>query len=184
MSLIVKDSGGADFELLEAGLHPAVCSHVVDIGLHHNPISDKDNLQVVLCFELAEKMADGRPFMQSKIYTASLHKKANLRKDLESWRGKIFTDEELKGFDLEKLKGAQVYLNIAHKQREDKTYANITGLVKLPAGFDKIIPTGQPIPEWILKLQQEGMAKARDKQDAPSAQEKPNPNISKEDLPF
>jgi len=38
--------------------------------------------------------------MISKRYTMSLGEQSTLRKDLESWRGKKFTPEELQGFDL------------------------------------------------------------------------------------
>src|SRR3990167_3685661 len=58
--------------------------------------------QVVLAFEVAET-ADEGPFAGnrmtiSKFYTLSLSEKANLRKDLEGWRGKSFTESELEGF--------------------------------------------------------------------------------------
>ena len=48
---------------------------------------------------------DGKPLMISKRYTMSLGEQSTLRKDLESWRGKKFTAEELLGFDLNVLLG-------------------------------------------------------------------------------
>ena len=43
-------------------------------------------------------MPDGKPFLVRRRYTASLHEKSALRKDLESWRGRAFTNVELDGF--------------------------------------------------------------------------------------
>jgi len=176
MSYIVKDNGSGDFELLESGLHQAVCSHVVPLGMHESPWGEKE--KVALCFELADIMHDGRPFMLSKMYTASLNEKANLRKDLESWRGRKFTEEEIKGFDIEALLGVQVYLNLTHETKNNKTYANISSMVKLPAGFPPITRTGQKVPEWLKKLAEKGMAMAEF--GAPPAET----NNAQEDLPF
>jgi hypothetical protein len=44
-----------------------------------------------------------QPTVLGKKYTLSLSEKAFLRKDLESRRGKQFTEEEMKGFDIAKL---------------------------------------------------------------------------------
>jgi hypothetical protein len=57
MSIIVKDNG-KDFERLEPGLHHAVCSHVVDLGLQDTPFGPKQ--KIAICFETEEKMQDGR----------------------------------------------------------------------------------------------------------------------------
>jgi hypothetical protein len=51
-------------------------------------------------------MRDGRPFAMFKNYTLSWSEKANLRLDLQSWRGKPFTQEEMRRFDLETILGA------------------------------------------------------------------------------
>ena len=45
------------------------------------------------------------PMTINKSYTVSLHDKASLRKDLAAWRGKDFSDEEAKGFDVQYLEG-------------------------------------------------------------------------------
>ena len=55
--------------------------------------------------------------------------KANLRKDLESWRGKAFTDDEAKAFDVTNLMGKACMINIIHEAAKNdptKIYANIS----------------------------------------------------------
>lgn len=149
MPVIVKDNGSGDFERPEAGLQHAVCSHVVDLGMQPTPYGDKH--KVAICFELAQKMKDGRPFMQTQQFTASLNEKATLRKWLEVWRGKKFTIAELAAFDLETLVGVNCYLNLVENSKDGKTYVNISSVVKLPNGVEHITPTGQPAPKWLAE---------------------------------
>jgi hypothetical protein len=86
---------------------------------------------------------DGKPLMISKRYTMSLGEQSTLRKDLESWRGKKFTAEELLGFDLNVLLGKFAMCNVTHNDREGKTYANLSGLSQVPAALKKMPePTG------------------------------------------
>ena len=70
----------------------------------------------------------------SKDYTLSMHEKSNLRKDLESWRGKGFTQTEAEMFDITKLLGLPCMLNIIHKTSKSSgnTYAAISGITKIP----------------------------------------------------
>ena len=171
MAVIVRDNG-KDFERIEPGLHHAVCSHVIDLGLQDTKYGPKH--KIAICFELEEKMQDGRPFMQSKIYGASLNEKANLRHDLESWRGKKFADAEIGGFDVEVLVGVNCMLNIVEEVKGDKTYTNISAVIKCPSGTPKITPVGQPIPEWLRKKAETGL-KMADEWDTvvPNADEPP-----------
>ena len=105
------------------GLHKARCVCVVDLGTHTNQyIKDpKPQRKVLLQWELPEELhvfkeENGEePFIVSKEYTASLGEKANLRKDLESWRSKAFTKEELTGFELKNLLGVACQLTLVTK---------------------------------------------------------------------
>lgn len=157
MALIVKDNG-KDFERVEPGLHLAVCSHVLDLGKQETKFGPKS--KVALCFELAEKMQDGRPFMQSAIYTASLNEKAQLRQHLESWRGRKFTEDEVQGFDIEKLLNVNAMINLVEENKNGKTYTNITAIIKPPKDSPKVAPIGQPAPEWLRKMADEGRKRA------------------------
>ena len=191
MAFYVKADSDKDYETVEPGLHQAVCSHFLPMGLEETPWGDKP--KIALCFELADKMKDGRPFMLTKMYTASLHKKANLRKEMESWRGKTFTEDQLKGFDMEAVVGANCYLNISHNVKDDKTYTNINGIMPLPKGIPAIKAVGQPAPKWLLERQEKGLAieraateqaaKQEAAQDEKSAQVAASP-VGEDDLPF
>ena len=72
----------------------------------------------------------GRRFDVARVYTLSLHERAALRKDLESWRGRKFTEMELDGFDLEKLLGVNAQVAVTHDLGDDGTiYANVSTVV-------------------------------------------------------
>jgi len=129
--VIVK--GGGDYKNAPAGLHQAVCVDVVDLGVIETSFGNKHMCRLV--WQIEEIDSDtGRPFSVGKRYSPSLHEKATLRKDLESWRAKPFTKEELDGFDLEKLLGVNCQLMVIHETREGKTYANIKSIVPVGKG--------------------------------------------------
>ena len=157
MSIIAKNEG-KDFEKTPNGMHQAVCAFVEDIGTHEGSYLGKplSRHQIVICWELKELMKEGenegKPFMISKFYTLSLWDKANLRKDLESWRGKEFTEDELKGFDLENLIGANCFLNIIEGKKQDGTMrAQIASINPIAAGMEKLVIFNKKAPDWIEK---------------------------------
>jgi len=169
MGLTAKDKGGGDFTPIPEDLHLAICYGIWDIGTQFSERWEKSVHKVVIVWEIpgCRGVFDGKdlPRAISKRYRLSLHKKADLRKDLESWRGKKFTEEELKGFDLKKLLGAPCQIQVLHNKVDDKVYANIAAITKAPAGTKVIsendvkffsFEDGKDIPEgtpqWITDL--------------------------------
>lgn len=126
-NLILKET---EFTPAPTGIHKAICVDVVDLGMVKSPFGDKPKIRIV--WELPEtKMEDGRPFIISERFTPSLDDRANLRKLLQTWRGRDFTDDELKGFNLENIVGASCSLIVTHNRGNNgKTYANVTAAVK------------------------------------------------------
>lgn len=112
--MIAKENGNGNFEPLEPGIYGAICTRVVDLGTQKNEYKGEVShvRQVLLGFEVAKYMQDGRPFYVMGTYTLSLSEKATLRKILEGIRGKAFTDEERKGFEMKKVLGAKCQLVI------------------------------------------------------------------------
>jgi hypothetical protein len=118
-------------KVVSAGMHPATCIWVVDMGLQHNNYSDNDQYKVYLQFEVDETIKiDGadKPMVIGNKYTLSLHEKSNLRKVLEGWRGKPFTEEDEKGFDIKSFLGIPCILNVTHNVKDGTTYANIASI--------------------------------------------------------
>lgn len=146
MTIIAKKPEGGDFkrELVPAGSHVARCYSVVHIGtVRFEYLGEEKELNKVrITWELPSEMRmfneekGEQPMVISKEYTLSLHEKSNLRKDLESWRGKNFTDEELEAFDVSKLLTVPALLSITHTTKGENTFANITGVSGLIKGME------------------------------------------------
>lgn len=141
MAIIARDSGSADFEPAPEGMHPAICVDVVDKGLVDGTWGQAHKVQFRWQLDGhsdAGLRNDGKQWLVVRQFTLSLHEKAALRKFLTSWRGKVFTPEELQGFDLEKVIGAPCILQIIHNTRPDgKVFANIDNIMPLPKGYNK-----------------------------------------------
>lgn len=135
-----SDNGGGDFEQAPAGTHVARCIRLIDIGTQFGEFQGKPNAlrKVVVTWELPNELMTegdfaGKPFLVNKWYTASLGEKANLRKDLVNWRGREFTDDELKGFEAKKILGTTCMLSLTPN---DKGKVRVTGVMKLPKGSE------------------------------------------------
>jgi hypothetical protein len=157
MAIIVK---GGDFVPAPEGMHSAVCVDALDLGEQETPWGPKHKVSLV--WEIAARMEDGKPFTVRKWYTASLNEKSNLYKDLCSWRGRDFTAEELKGFDIEKVVGAQCQVFVQHTQKDGQVRGNVRVVTK-PAG-PKLTPSGHYVrvkdrqPEQLSGIEDEGEA--------------------------
>ena len=134
------DAGGGDFEQPPTGTHIARCIKVIDIGTQKGEYQGQANIrrQCIIGFELSNELMTegdykGKPFVTSRFYTASLSEKANLRKDLENWRGRAFTEEELKGFESKNILGKPCMLSLTEN---DKHKVRITGIMALPKGAE------------------------------------------------
>ena len=131
------------FEMAPAGTFLGVCYRIIDLGTQDSSYMGQPKRQhkIMLSWELPdEKMADGRPFTISQRYTWSMSEKAALRKDLESWRGVPFKDNDFGagGFDLKNVLGKACLLTIVHteKNAQGKQYANIKGIARLMKGME------------------------------------------------
>lgn len=159
MPIIAKDNSDQNYEKIPTGTQHAVCAFVEDIGTHEGNYMGKliTRRQIVVCWELSETMTQGdnagKPFMISKFYTLSLNQKATLCKDLESWRGKPFTNEERNGFDVEKLIGVNCLLNIIEQEKTDgNTFCKVASISPPLKNMDKLEVVNKKPPEWINEL--------------------------------
>lgn len=151
-----------------SGTLHAVCFGVWDLGMQKAEFNGKPVIQhkVIVGWETFERIEsndewDGQRYRLYRRYTLSLNEKASLCKDLNSWRGKNFTDEERKGFDLETLIGSNCFLNVIHKEGNGKTYANVAAVTSLAKGIQLIKPENDPAePEWVAKIKAQAVSEA------------------------
>jgi len=142
---IIAEKKSGDFKQVEPGTYVARCYSMIEIGTIEVEFQGekKKAHKVMITWELPTELnvfdeAKGsEPFAVSKSYTLSMHEKATLRKDLESWRGKGYTDEEAQKVDITKLLGQPCILSIIHlpvKNDPSKTYTAISSISKLMKG--------------------------------------------------
>ena len=124
--------------------------------------------KIRVSFELPHEMRDfggeEKPMVISKEYTLSLHEKSNLRRDLEGWRGKSFSNKELAHFDITNLISKECNISIIHKTsksgNEFAQIGSISGITKgtgCPKQFNDsfIFNYGDNFNEEWLELQPE-----------------------------
>jgi hypothetical protein len=135
MGRYASDTGGS-FTPAPTGTHVARCVKLIDLGTQHSEYKGEPTRrnQVLITWELPQEPIeiDGKEMPQttSKFYTNSLGEKANLRRDLESWRGKAFTEAELDRFDLEAVLGKPCLLTIVSGENGKTKVAGVSGLAK------------------------------------------------------
>lgn len=136
MGRYTSDNGGGSFTPAPVGTHIARCIRLTDLGMQHGEYKGKPTRrsQVLVTWELPDELIeiDGKevPVTTSRFYTNSLGEKANLRADLEGWRGQKFSEEELRNFDLMNILGKPCMLTIIGGDNGKTKVAGVTGLPK------------------------------------------------------
>ena len=139
MALTIPKNEGGAFELCPEGNHVACCYAIIDLGTHEESYEGqppKPKRKIFIQWEVSsESRQDGTPFRIGKTYTLSSNEKSSLRKDLESWRGQKFTEEDLGNFKLQNLIEKPCMLNVVQSERDGKTYSNIASIARMPKGM-------------------------------------------------
>lgn len=193
MAMKFKATGnGEDFKRAPAGSHIAVCNLVADVGLqpgsrmYPNP-KHKIYIRFEIPAERVEYEKDGQkiegPITIGSYYTASMSEKATLRKHLEGWRGRKFTDAEAEDFDVSAILGKACMLSVIENEHDGKTFSNIASIGGLPKGLPA--PTAENpllyyapdddskhdrLPEWLRKKIDEQLAPEKVKE-SPTAED-------------
>lgn len=157
MAIVATDTGGGgDFTPVPQGTHIAICDQVVDLGkqvIKSAQYGESIKHQVYIRWQIPEERYEYTyegekregPSTIGKTYTVSLGEKANLRKDLQAWRGKPFTPDELRGFDIAKLLGVPATITVTHTEKDGRTFANIASVGGIPKGMPKPAMEGEGI---------------------------------------
>lgn len=172
--LTAREQAGerTNFEPIAEGVHMCLCTGLIDLGNQANKFKEGTvQPKFMIQWDVTdETYTDGegneKVRTQTKEYTNSLHEKAVLRKDLQAWRGKPFSEEELKGFELPSILNTGCQIQFMHEVKGDKTYAKIASIMGLPKGM-KMDKSGDilifdfddndtwenyhRLPEWIKK---------------------------------
>ena len=156
MGFVAKDSTGGNFKRVPSGAFIGRCIQLIDLGTQEGVFKGeiKVNHKIRVVWELFCEDVDGSPLTIkidgrdmpltiAKNYTVSLHEKASLRKDLAAWRGRDFTPDEARAFDVSKLLGSFCMVNVTESDGANgKTYSNVAGLTPLPGALKNSKPIG------------------------------------------
>lgn len=146
MAIIATSNGSAQRELIEPGNYVARCYKMIQIGTVKETINGVDKMlhKVRIGWELPTELrvfkeeTGEQPLIIDKEYTLSMSEKSNLRQMLKSWRGKDFTEEEAKAFDITVLLGKPCLINIIHKPSKtdpSRHYEEISGITTIVKGM-------------------------------------------------
>ena len=162
----IKDRAKPKVPPVEAGVYMAVCIGFVDLGEQYSEKFKNYSFKGMYIWELPgetiEIDGEQKPRQLSKEFAISASNKSNLRKFIETWNSKSYSDEEFMEFDLFEQVGKPCQLNVV--LNETKEYANVDNLMPIPKGFPA--PTTstefirwdmdawddavfEKIPEWI-----------------------------------
>jgi hypothetical protein len=207
---------GGEFKPVPAGMQSFVCTGLIDLGIqpgnvHQGKVFEPAH-KIALIFQFPDHLTEGRdgqpgrPMTIIETFTASMGKKANLRKLIEGWFSKPFPSDEVAWeFDAKKLLNRAGLANIAHEPKGDKIRAKIVSLNPLPKGMPVPSAVGEPtvyepdmdqaakkavydrLPEWIQKKLNEQVPpkpKADKVSDDGAGADLPPSDEPEDDIPF
>jgi hypothetical protein len=153
MALIAKSNSNSAFKPVPQGMHLARCYRIVDLGTQRSDYLGqiKHLPKVMIQFEVHGNDDEGNPIVTSKNepmsisknFTLSLGEKSTLRKDLQTWRGREFTQAELNGFELKNVLGAWAMISVIKGVGKDgNEYTNIATINTVPSALKSNLPQG------------------------------------------
>lgn len=141
------NQGGSQYENPAPGSYLARCIGLIDLGTHEHTYPGKPprkTRDVRIQFELPTELMTGefqpelkgKPFGVGRTLTQSLHPKAGLRKLLEGWRGKKFTQDDINAFQPKSLLGKACRITLI----QNGDYVDLDSIAPLTKHDAKMMP--------------------------------------------
>jgi len=173
----------APLEPCPEGRHPLVCVDIFRVDPEEQTYDGVTKLYEKVMFvfqafpdaatygEDGSRDSKGNPFQVERKFTWSLAPQSLLRPFLECWRGRDFTEEEAKHFDVSKCKGVSAWGTIIHNTR----FVNIQDIEPY------VDETGKALPPLKAETYTRRTYKKREKVQATAQSSQPNSPGSKRD---
>lgn len=165
---VTARNDGQKFLPHPAGQFAAVCVDVVNLGERVEQYLDKPKKlvpKVALVFQTGEANPETGELHQVSVeFTISMGEKANLRKFLENWRGKKYTEEQAEeGVPIHKLEGQSALITVEQRKAKasGNTYATINVICQLPKGMIKPTLPAYTRPEFWTERKKANAEAAR-----------------------
>ena len=141
--ILVTGNNETKREIVPSGTHIARCYSMIHIGTveweyaGETKYTNKIRITFELPHEIRNFGGEQKPMVISKEYTLSLHEKSNLRRDLEGWRGRSFSNQELSSFDITNVLGSSCNVSVIHKtSKSGNEFAQIGSISSMTKGSD------------------------------------------------
>ena len=183
------------------GMIQAVCSGVYDLGIQRNSFTSKAGKTKVshkrgciVLFELNFTDEEGERVTVNKWYntisfSTDPEYKSKLQKDIESWRVKPFSEDEIDThFNLYNLYGKNATLNII----KGKKYADVQAVMPTIPDLKPLLPVRGfgDVPDWVVKIidKQESPDEISEPKDTPKPEQQAVTRTTElppnDDIPF
>ena len=162
----IKDRAKPKLPPIEPGVYMAVCVGIIDLGEQYSELFKNYSNKCMIVWEIPgetiEVDGEQKPRQLSKEFIIASSNKSSLRKFIESWNGKSYSNEEFVEIELFDQIGKACQLNVVLNSTGE--YANVDNIMPIPKGFpapttatppikwdieqwdDKVLET---LPEWI-----------------------------------
>jgi len=189
---VAKDAGGG-FAPHSEGQFAMACVDVVNLGVNVEQFPGQEPREVpkvALAFASGERQEDKSLTIVTTEMTLSANEKANLRKFLESWRGRSYSAEQAEaGLPMSKLYGQVALISIEHVvTRKGRKFGKIKSISPLPPAVpapDFVILTEYTRPKFLTdRKAQYATALAKHRADDVGTSPEPSGDDDDSDLPF
>jgi len=136
--------------VVKPGTYAARCYSVVDLGTHVETgrYGRKVNRKLRFSFELPDEThvfdedQGPQPLSVHREYNFVMGEKSNLQIDLQRWRNKDFTADELQNFEVANVLGKPCLVSVENKaaQSSGNIYAKVSAIASLPKSFGQLKP--------------------------------------------
>jgi len=189
--ITIKDES-KPFAQCPEGQHQAVCVDVVLLGEKVESFSGKPAKianKLALVYQVDEVNPDtGKRFEISVEKTVSMFETAGLRKWLEAWRGKAYSEDEAKkkGVQPHKMVGINALLTVQSKvSGKGRTYSAAMNIAPLHKSMTAIAVNGyERAPFWTQRKEQYAKDAADFRRASQTSEEAPPADHEDDDLPF
>jgi hypothetical protein len=179
-----NQSSGKPRELCPEGTFQAELIRVYYCGVQENKFNpDQPQPKIIFVFELDEPMleSDGNHILSTTV-TYSLNEKSGLTKLFKPVLGSSYPDKPGQTLDVDAMIGMNVMVTVSHTRKEDRTYANIASLARIPRGLQQFNatqdafswscddlndPNYTKVPQWVRDLAAKRVD-AQDEEPAPA----------------
>ena len=148
----IKDRAKPKVPPVDPGVYMAVCVGIIDLGEQYSEAFKNYSNKCMIVWELPgetiEIDGEQKPRQLSKEFTIASSNKSNLRKFIESWNGKTYSDEEFVNIELFDQIGKPCQLNVVLNSTGE--YANVDNIMPIPRGFPAPTTETPPI-KWDIE---------------------------------